>query len=129
MIGSPSTSLEQRRLSEVGGIPYGLVGLQPSRELLLTAPSVRCTGILRSTYNWYHRSTRIPGIRYLVTGQTWDAAAAAAAVVVVVIVVLTSTGRYNAVRDHRAGSNRSGVEDYLRRKTKGHKKKDDTHYK
>lgn len=40
----------------------------------------------------------------------------AVVVVVVVIVVLTSTGRYNAVRDHRAGSNRSGVEDYLRRK-------------
>ena len=36
---------------------------------------------------------------------------------VVVVVVLTSTGRYSAVRGHRAGSSKSGAEDSLRRKT------------
>ena len=40
-----------------------------------------------------------------------------AVVVVVVVVVLTLTHRYNAVRRHRTGSNYSGAEDYLRRKT------------
>ena len=35
-----------------------------------------------------------------------------------VVVVLTLTHRYNAVRGHRTGSNNSGAEDYLRRKTK-----------
>ena len=34
-----------------------------------------------------------------------------------VVVVLTLTHRYNAVRGHRTGSNNSGAEDYLRRKT------------
>ena len=34
-----------------------------------------------------------------------------------VVVVITLTHRYNAVRGHRTGSNNSGVEDYLRRKT------------
>ena len=34
-----------------------------------------------------------------------------------VVVVLTSTHRYNAVRGHRAGSNNSETENYLRRKT------------
>ena len=34
-----------------------------------------------------------------------------------VIVVLTLSHRYNAVRGHRTGSNNSGAEDYLRRKT------------
>ena len=33
-------------------------------------------------------------------------------------VVLTLSHRYNAVRGHRTGSNNSGVEDCLRRKTK-----------
>ena len=33
------------------------------------------------------------------------------------IVVLTLTHRYNAVRGHRTGSNSSGAENYLRRKT------------
>ena len=33
------------------------------------------------------------------------------------IVVLTLTHRYNAVRGLRTGSNNSGVQDYLRRKT------------
>ena len=32
--------------------------------------------------------------------------------------VLTLTHRYNAVRGHRTGSNNSGAENYLRRKTK-----------
>ena len=36
---------------------------------------------------------------------------------VVVVVVLTLSHRYNAVRGHRARSNNSVVEDYLRRKT------------
>ena len=35
----------------------------------------------------------------------------------VVVVVLTLTHGYNAVRGHRTGSNNSGAEDYLRRKT------------
>ena len=35
----------------------------------------------------------------------------------IVVVVLTLTHRYNAVRGHRTGSNNSGAEDYLRRKT------------
>ena len=39
-------------------------------------------------------------------------------VVVVVVVVLTLTHRHNAVRGHRTGSNNSGAENYLRRKTK-----------
>ena len=34
-----------------------------------------------------------------------------------VVVVLTLTHRYNAVRGHRTGSNNSGAENYLRRKT------------
>ena len=34
-----------------------------------------------------------------------------------VVVVLTLTHRYNAVRGRRTGSNNSGAEDYLRRKT------------
>ena len=33
------------------------------------------------------------------------------------LVVPTLTHRYNAVRGHRSGSNNSGAEDYLRRKT------------
>ena len=33
------------------------------------------------------------------------------------VVVLALTHRYNAVRGHRTGSNKSGAEDYLRRKT------------
>ena len=37
---------------------------------------------------------------------------------VVAVVVLTLTNRYNAVRGLRTGSNNSGTEDYLRRKTK-----------
>ena len=36
---------------------------------------------------------------------------------VVIVVVLTLTHRYNAVRGHRTGSNNSGAENYLRRKT------------
>ena len=36
--------------------------------------------------------------------------------VVVVVVVLTLTHRYNAVRGHRTGSNKSGAEEYLRGK-------------
>ena len=35
----------------------------------------------------------------------------------VVVVVLRLTHRCNAVRGHRTGSNNSGAEDYLRRKT------------
>ena len=35
----------------------------------------------------------------------------------IIVVVLTLTHRYNAVRGHRPGSNNSGAEDYLRRKT------------
>ena len=35
----------------------------------------------------------------------------------VVVVVLTLARRLNAARGHRAGSNNSGAEDYLRRKT------------
>ena len=38
-------------------------------------------------------------------------------VVVVVVVVLALIHRYNAVRGHRTGSNNSGAEDDLRRKT------------
>ena len=38
-------------------------------------------------------------------------------VVVVVVVFLTLTHRYNAVRGHRTGSNNSGAEDYVSRKT------------
>ena len=34
-----------------------------------------------------------------------------------VVVVLAFTHRYNAVRGHRTGSNSSGAEDHLRRKT------------
>ena len=34
-----------------------------------------------------------------------------------VVVVLTVTHGYNAGRGHRTGSNNSGAEDYLRRKT------------
>ena len=45
------------------------------------------------------------------------AGAAGAAATVVVVVVLTLTHRYNAVRGHRTGSNNSGPENYLRRKT------------
>ena len=37
--------------------------------------------------------------------------------IVVVDVVLTLTHRCNAVRGHRTGSNNSGAENYLRRKT------------
>ena len=37
--------------------------------------------------------------------------------VVVVVVVLALIHRYNAVRGHRTGSNNSGAEDDLRRKT------------
>ena len=44
-------------------------------------------------------------------------------VVVVVVVVFTLTHGYNAVRRHRTGSNNSGAEDYLRRKTKKKQKK------
>ena len=36
--------------------------------------------------------------------------------VVVVVVVLTLTHRYNAVRGHRTGSNKSGAEEYFRGK-------------
>ena len=35
----------------------------------------------------------------------------------IVVVVLTLTHGYNAVRGHRTGSNNSGAENYLRRKT------------
>ena len=36
---------------------------------------------------------------------------------IVVVVVLTLAHGYNAVRGHRTGSNNSGAENYLRRKT------------
>ena len=45
--------------------------------------------------------------------------------VVVVVVVLTLTHGYNAARGHRKGSNKSGAEDYLRRKTS--KTEENTH--
>ena len=38
-------------------------------------------------------------------------------IIIVVVVVLTLTRRYNPVRGHRTGSNNSGAEDYLMRKT------------
>ena len=44
---------------------------------------------------------------------------------VVVVVLTLLTHRYEAVRGHRTGSNNSGAEDYLRRKT--HKTEDNTH--
>ena len=39
-----------------------------------------------------------------------------------VVVVLAFTHRYNAVRGHRTGSNNSGAEDYLRKKTNKNRK-------
>ena len=42
---------------------------------------------------------------------------------IVVVVFLTLTHRYNAVRGHRTGSNNSGAEDYIRRKTNEKQKK------
>ena len=47
---------------------------------------------------------------------------------IVVFVVLTLSHGYNAVRGHRTGSNNSGAEDYLRRKTNKKQHQDNTHH-
>ena len=42
--------------------------------------------------------------------------------VVIVVAVLTLTHRYSTIRGHSTGSNNSGVEDYLRRKTNNNRR-------
>ena len=82
-------------------------------------PSANVRTCVRTWYNFHVSGTRYtlkPLPWYLVPGTYGSSVRVV--VIVVVLVVLTSTHRYNALRGHRrTGSNNSGAEDYLRRKT------------
>ena len=64
-----------------------------------------------------HKPAQSPRVWYEISSNGASIPTTMHGYVVLVVLVLALTHGYNAVRGHRTGSNNSGAEDYLRRKT------------